>query len=96
MIETEPKMKIILDRKDIISLAKGTSPNYDIMEDNIISKNGTFNGSQGYWEWEWNAFEDLTEDEIYKVYLKCKHSWENKRKENDCGKTTWRDCLRER
>jgi hypothetical protein len=69
-------MKVELDKEGLISLVKGTMPNFSIMSDPLIKKNGSYRG--GFvdgWEWNFNAFENSTEEEIYKAYLMIKNSW---------------------
>jgi len=68
-------MKLDLNKKDLISLAKGTSPNYAAMKIPKIKENGVFEGSYGRWTWNYDAFENLTEEEIYNIYLICRESW---------------------
>lgn len=65
-------MNVNLDKIDLISLAKGTSPNFSIMDNRSILKYGNYNGS---WKWNYNAFKDCTEEEILKIYYLCKNSW---------------------
>ena len=68
-------MQIELDRIDLISLAKGTSPNYSVMDNRLIKKHGSFNGSKGNWKWKYNAFTECSEEEILEIYYLCKNSW---------------------
>lgn len=69
-------MMMDLDRKDLISLAKGTTPNYDVMDKKGIKENGSYNASCGSWSWNYLAFNNLTDEEIIEVYMTCKKSWE--------------------
>ncbi len=69
-------MKIDLNRDDLINLARSISP-YSIVDDERVMKNGSFKGSYGdRWEWKYNAFHNLSEEEIWSVYQICKASWE--------------------
>lgn len=68
-------MKIDLDKKDLISLVKGTPPNYSAMDDYRVKCRGSFSGSYGRWDWNHNAFEDCTEEKILEIYQLCKNSW---------------------
>lgn len=68
-------MQLDLDKQDLISLAKGTVPNYLVMSNPIIKKQGSFNSSQGDWNWNYIAFEECSEEEILSVYQVCKDSW---------------------
>lgn len=69
-------MKLNLDRKDLISLAKGTNPNYRAMDIPLIKNHGNMGGPHGdQWSWNWNAFESESDEMIYEIYLICKDSW---------------------
>lgn len=69
-------MKVDLDKKDIISLLRGSCPNYSVM--NKIPKDlGSYVG--GFVDdWKWNYIsEDISysEEYLYDLYLICKNSW---------------------
>lgn len=72
--KTDWKEKIKLDRLDLISMAKGIVPNPSIMDDYPIYKLGSYLDNQG-WQWNWDAFNDLSEIDIYNIYVMCKNSW---------------------
>lgn len=69
-------MTVGLDRKDIISLLKGTSPNYSVM-DKIPKDLGSYVG--GFVDdWKWNNISEnvpYTDEYLYELYLMCKNSW---------------------
>lgn len=70
-------MTVELDRKDIISLLKGTKPNYLVM-DKIPKQLGYYVG--GFVEdWRWNNIDEnnttYTDEYLYNLYLMCKNSW---------------------
>ena len=67
-------MLLILDKTDLISLVKGTIPNYSIMSNPIIDKNGRYSGSYDRWEWNYKAFEECTESELLETYYLLKSS----------------------
>lgn len=69
-------MKVDLDKKDIISLLRGSCPNYSVM--NKIPKDlGSYVG--GFVDdWQWNFISEDTpysEEYLYDLYLMCKNSW---------------------
>lgn len=69
-------MIIDLDKKDLISLAKGSTPHYNIMEIPDIASQGSFTGGfVDKWSWNSNAFESYTKELTYAIYLLCKNSW---------------------
>lgn len=75
-------MTVDLDRKDIISLLKGISPNYSVM-DKIPSKLGSYVGGFVN-DWQWNHISDddtYTDEYLYGLYLMCKKSWKNESEE---------------
>jgi len=66
-------MKRELDREDLINLVNGTSPSYGAMGNKLIDRCGK------YWDvggWKWNEYElkELTDSELYNIYLTCKKS----------------------
>lgn len=69
-------MKINLDRKDIISLLVGSTPNYSVM-DKIPKDLGSYVG--GFVDdWKWNHISidtPYTDEYLYDLYLMCKNSW---------------------
>lgn len=68
-------MKFDLDKKDLISLVKGTDPNLNVMGDPKIRSRGSYGETHGRWDWNYRAFEGCSEQEIYEVYQLCKNSW---------------------
>ena len=67
-------MKADLDREDVTSLLKGSSPHYDVM--NKIPKDlGHYVG--GFVDqWEWTIYgTSYTTEELYNFYIICKNSW---------------------
>lgn len=68
-------MLIDLDRKDIISLLKGSKPNYSVF-DKIPKELGSYIG--GFVDdWNWNHFNEnisYTDEYLYNLYLICKNS----------------------
>lgn len=68
-------MKLDLDREDLISLAKGQTPNYSVMGNSKIKPHGSFSGSYGQWDWNYCSFEKCSDEEIFEIYSICKQSW---------------------
>lgn len=67
-------MIVTLDKIDLISLVKGTSPNYDVMNNPKIK--GSYSDQYGRWDWDQEYLETRTESELIQVYRICKHSWD--------------------
>jgi hypothetical protein len=69
-------MKVDLDRKDIISLLKGSKPYYSVMN-KIPKELGSYTG--GFVDdWRWNNINEnvsYTDEQLYDLYLMCKNSW---------------------
>ena len=65
---------IDLDKEDLIALVKGFDPTYEQMEHPLCKKNGTFSGSYGRWDWNYDAFKDSSEQELYNFYLYLKRT----------------------
>ena len=56
-------MDINLSKDDLISLVKGTCPNYDVMDSMIERKLGYYTG--GFRDdWTWSGLGKLTEEEL--------------------------------
>ena len=58
-------MKIDVDKKALIDLVCGTSPNYDLFENPTVKKCGEFNGSVGVWSWDRYKLKELSESQLY-------------------------------
>lgn len=69
-------MKVKLNRKDIIALLRGSTPNYSVM-DKIPKELGYYVG--GFVDdWKWNYISEdtpYTDEYLYDLYLMCKNSW---------------------
>ena len=67
-------MLVDLDKQDIITLIRGTSPSYELMNDPIIDQLGVYSGGFKD-EWNWNyVFPDLSIEILYNTYLKLKRN----------------------
>lgn len=70
-------MKAELDKKDIIALLIGSTPNYSVM-DKIPKDLGSYVG--GFVDdFKWNNIREDTpysEKYLWELYLMCKNSWE--------------------
>ena len=71
-------MNVELDRKDIISLLRGTTPAYSVM-DKIPKELGSYvGGFLGSWQWwQWNYISDnvpYSDDYLFNLCLTCKNS----------------------
>ena len=68
-------MKVDLSREDLINLVKGSRPNYNVIGNEIIEKCGSFYGNYGRWDWNYGFSEDLTEQQLWDMYVLCRDSW---------------------
>ncbi len=67
-------MNVELDKAGLISLVRGTCPNYHIMEEILISQAGRYVG--GFHDkWEWNDLNHFTEQQLKAIYDNCVWSW---------------------
>ena len=68
-------MNVELDRKDIISLLRGTTPAYSVM-DKISKELGSYVG--GFVDsWQWNYISEnvpYSDEYLFNLYLTCKNS----------------------
>lgn len=67
-------MKIELDRKALETLVKGSQPYYNEFENPLVKKAGHAYSDQ-YGRTSWGSLENLTDEELYKLYEICKNSW---------------------
>ena len=69
------KLNVELDRKDIISMLRGTTPSYSVM-DKIPKELGSYVG--GFVDsWEWNYISEnipYSNEYLFNLYLICKNS----------------------
>lgn len=67
-------MNVELDRKDIISLLRGTTPAYSVMN-RIPEELGSYIG--GFVDsWQWNIYENVpySDEYLFNLYLMCKNA----------------------
>jgi hypothetical protein len=67
-------MKIELDRKGLEILVQGSEPYYDAFNHPLILKAGHCYYDQ-YGTTRCERLQDLTDEELYDVYLICRDSW---------------------
>lgn len=67
-------MTLELDREDLKSLVKGTPPSYDAFEHPLVQKAG-YRYFHNLGTSDWSNLKALTDDELYQLFLICKHSW---------------------
>ena len=67
-------MKVELDREDLKALVNGSSPNFDEFDNPLVKKAGHSYSDQ-YGRTSWDELNDLTDDEIWELYMVCKNSW---------------------
>lgn len=66
----------VLHKTDMVSLVKGTVPNYDIMDKDLVKKTGHYiGGHHDKWSWDQSSLEKLTKGELWWLYQLCKSSW---------------------
>lgn len=68
------KMEYELNKSDLISLVKGSSPYYSVMDDNLIRNCGQYYDNKG-WSWNEHKLNQLTERQLWRIYQTCKSSW---------------------
>lgn len=69
-------MELQLTKEDLITLVKGTSPNYSVMDHPLIKANGTYcGGFKDEWSWNYSFDKTLTEEQLLEMYKICKASW---------------------
>jgi hypothetical protein len=64
-------MIIDLDRDSLESLVKGSQPSYENFEHPLVKRAGHSYNDQ-YGKTSWNNLKNLTDTELYQLYLICK------------------------
>ena len=67
-------MKIELDRKGLEILVAGSEPDYNEFDNPLVKKAG-HDYSDQYGRTSWRNLSELTDDELYEVYVICRNSW---------------------
>jgi hypothetical protein len=67
-------MNIELDRKGLEILVKGSTPYYTQFNHPLVVKAGHHYAEQ-YGNTTWSNLESLKDEELYKLYLICRNSW---------------------
>ena len=67
-------MIIDLDKDGLQMLVKGSVPNYDKFEHPLVKKAGHSYSDQ-YGRTTWGYLNELTEVELFALYLICRDSW---------------------
>lgn len=66
-------MKIELDKSDLIAMVKGKTPEYTLLEHELVKKSGYYTGGfVDKWTWESGKLEKLTEQELFELYTALK------------------------
>lgn len=69
-------MHLELDKDDLVSLVKGTSPYYTAMDHPLIQRYGHHSGGHlDSWTWVTNSLRGCTEEQLLEIYKICKSSW---------------------
>jgi hypothetical protein len=69
-------MNIDLDSTGLRTLVNGSVPYYDVFNHPLVKKAG-HRFSDQYIRTSWNRLNDLTDEELYELYLICRNSWKN-------------------
>ena len=64
-------MKVELNTKDLQSLVKGISPDYDDFGNFLVKKAGHSYSDQ-YGRTSWDSLDKLSDDELWALYLICR------------------------
>jgi hypothetical protein len=68
-------MKQDLTKQDLTNLVKGVAPFYNLFLNPLVRKSGDYNGSHDKWTWHYGFEKDLTEQELWDLYVLCRDSW---------------------
>lgn len=67
-------MIIEFDRKGLEILVGGSSPHYNEFDNYLVKKAG-HDYSDQYGRTNWRSLNNLTDDELYQLYIICRNSW---------------------
>jgi len=72
-------MLLEIDKEALISLVIGQQPYYSVFEHSMVKKCGHYKGGN-HDEWVWHdcSLEELSEQELYDLYILCRESWNKK------------------
>lgn len=66
-------MLIELDKIDLANMVRGTYPPYSQLDSPLVAKCGTYcGGHSDQWTWNYRFEDNLTEEQLYKLYQICK------------------------
>ena len=68
-------MLVEFDRDGLEMLVKGSVPNYNEFENPLVKKAGHSYSDQ-YGRTTWSSLRELSEKELYELYLICRNSWD--------------------
>ena len=73
-------MLIDLKRPELEAMVKGSSPNYSQFNHPVVIKAGHSYSDQ-YGHTTWNSLDKLTNGELLLLYVICRDSWKEEKKE---------------
>ncbi|MEK5166237.1 hypothetical protein NYE69_28430 [Paenibacillus sp. FSL R5-0527] len=69
-------MQMDLDKDDLVSLVRGTSPWYSAMDHPLVQRYGEYyGGHKEGWAWHTERLKGCSEEELLYIYQICKDSW---------------------
>lgn len=68
-------MKVELERTELEALVKGKPPYYNEFGNPLVKKAG-YRYNDQYGRDDWSSLGDLTDKELYELYIICKNSWD--------------------
>lgn len=74
-------IQCVLNRYDLLSSVKGTSPNYEVMDNVLVKQNGSYiGGLHDKWRWEIDEY-NMSNIQLLELYRICKYSWKDNKYE---------------
>ncbi len=71
-------LEIKITKEDLINMVKGVRPSYDLFENEVVKRCGTYNGSYGSWSWNTYELEKLKVTDLYALYILCRDCYKQK------------------
>lgn len=67
------KMKVDLDKSDLIAMVMGRYPGYSLLSEPLVKNGGYYvGGFKDEWNWEKNKLKKYTEEDLFELYKMLK------------------------
>jgi len=71
-IEEKLSRHKIFETHELISMVKGVHASFEMFNHPLIKDKFRYSDQYGVFDWNSDAFDNLTNEQLYKIYLMCK------------------------